>query len=631
MGAINYVSDSGCRRSHWTFSGGDAGGCITTRETAPPVALPDGVIACTKVDHAFGAWQYGKLLAALPVVPGEVYTLSIHGHCSALSGDAIDFRYRTLLNGVEVRHTAVESLGATNASFERKSFQVTIGEGEDQLEFRTMVYNGTGTYWLTAAMVTKTPTLEDYFDGDFVGYRWLVTTPQLDPEILKVNCFADLGFGGVLAGTYNASPEGGRVFRSLDYGATWDAGRQLGAAQGIDVIIPVTSGTIIAGSQGATSLSQWWRSTDAGLTWTRITNGLNVTAGEFGHCGALLDNGDLVIGTYGGGGTPHIYLSSDAGLTWTNVYAPAVEGVFWIEDMGGGLVLAGSGITDATCKVFKSIDHGATWSLLQTISDGSTHVLCIRKLSDGSALLTTGGTGSVWKAVSPGEAFTKVTQLGAETFAYTIRELDDVTVLVGTGPNGAVYRSTDMGGTWSLVKINIATASLVHEICDLGEGLVLATTDNASRISRSSDYGRSWSVENITMSVERTALDDFTQVIGAVSSLWSVFAPLQSGADSAAASAASADAKLDAVKLKTDAIGGPGAITWTYSLTTDDTTPIADADIWVTTDHAGSNVVASAVTDAFGVVTFHLDPGTYYVWAQKAGWNFANPDTEVVT
>jgi len=29
-------------------------------------------------------------------------------------------------------------------------------------------------------------------------------------------------------------------------------------------------------------------------------------------------------------------------------------------------------------------------------------------------------------------------------------------------------------------------------------------------------------------------------------------------------------------------------------------------------------------------VTFYLDTGTVYVWRQKSGWNFTNPDTETV-
>lgn len=77
---------------------------------------------------------------------------------------------------------------------------------------------------------------------------------------------------------------------------------------------------------------------------------------------------------------------------------------------------------------------------------------------------------------------------------------------------------------------------------------------------------------------------------------------------------------------------GSGAITYTYTLTSSvDDTPIAGADVWVTTDVNGANVVDSGVTDAFGQVTFRLDPGTYYFWRQLAGWSFVNPDTEVVS
>ena len=58
--------------------------------------------------------------------------------------------------------------------------------------------------------------------------------------------------------------------------------------------------------------------------------------------------------------------------------------------------------------------------------------------------------------------------------------------------------------------------------------------------------------------------------------------------------------------------------------------PIADADVWVSTDSLGSNVVASGRTNASGEITFYLDSGTVYVWRQKSGWNFTNPDVEVV-
>lgn len=77
---------------------------------------------------------------------------------------------------------------------------------------------------------------------------------------------------------------------------------------------------------------------------------------------------------------------------------------------------------------------------------------------------------------------------------------------------------------------------------------------------------------------------------------------------------------------------GNGAIDFTYTLTNSvDGSPIENADIWITSDSAGSNLLASGQTDANGQITFFLDAGTVYVWRQKAGWDFNNPDAEVIS
>jgi hypothetical protein len=92
---------------------------------------------------------------------------------------------------------------------------------------------------------------------------------------------------------------------------------------------------------------------------------------------------------------------------------------------------------------------------------------------------------------------------------------------------------------------------------------------------------------------------------------------------------------VDYLDAKISLVGGSagaGAITWVYTLTSSVTgDPIGQADVWVTTDSAGSNVIASGTTSDLGTVTFYLDAGTYYFWRSKSGWNFSNPDTEVVS
>ena len=49
--------------------------------------------------------------------------------------------------------------------------------------------------------------------------------------------------------------------------------------------------------------------------------------------------------------------------------------------------------------------------------------------------------------------------------------------------------------------------------------------------------------------------------------------------------------------------------------------PVSDADVWVTTDQAGLNVIAGTLqSDSAGEVLFLLDAGTtYFLWMQKEG------------
>ena len=56
--------------------------------------------------------------------------------------------------------------------------------------------------------------------------------------------------------------------------------------------------------------------------------------------------------------------------------------------------------------------------------------------------------------------------------------------------------------------------------------------------------------------------------------------------------------------------------------------PLAGADVWITTDSAGTNVVAGTLTtNAAGKAIFMLDPGNYYQWVQLSGYNFTNPSS----
>jgi|WetSurSiteA1Bulk_404760.scaffolds.fasta_scaffold26614_2 hypothetical protein len=80
---------------------------------------------------------------------------------------------------------------------------------------------------------------------------------------------------------------------------------------------------------------------------------------------------------------------------------------------------------------------------------------------------------------------------------------------------------------------------------------------------------------------------------------------------------------------------GSGSVTFDYVVTDSVTSnPVSGVTTWVTTDIAGTNIIAAGITDALGTVRYYLDPGTYYVWRNRADYSVPitdpNPDTITV-
>ena len=77
---------------------------------------------------------------------------------------------------------------------------------------------------------------------------------------------------------------------------------------------------------------------------------------------------------------------------------------------------------------------------------------------------------------------------------------------------------------------------------------------------------------------------------------------------------------------------GPGADEVTLTIHDDDGNPVADADVWISSDADGDIVVAGTLqTASDGTVgPFMLDAGVrYYCWRQKDGVTFDNPQSFV--
>lgn len=98
------------------------------------------------------------------------------------------------------------------------------------------------------------------------------------------------------------------------------------------------------------------------------------------------------------------------------------------------------------------------------------------------------------------------------------------------------------------------------------------------------------------------------------------------------------DSSTDTLEDIRDAIddiapGGAGSGTGSNAVTItvdDGSNPVEGAQVWVTTDAAGTNTVASGYTNTSGQLVVYLDDGTYYVWKQYGGYTFTNPETMTV-
>lgn len=172
-----------------------------------------------------------------------------------------------------------------------------------------------------------------------------------------------------------------------------------------------------------------------------------------------------------------------------------------------------------------------------------------------------------------------------------------VRALIGEGVHGGV------GATLTLGRLTLSDSTMG------GKALVIQAT---SAGGKAIEINGGWKAIEVTGTVE------------GLSSLTA-----QGVRDAIGMAAADLDAQLDAIA----ACGaGSGAVSYPITVNNESSNPIDGVEVWITTDSAGTNVVAGTLsTDASGIVTFMLDAGSYYVWRQKSGYNFANPVAITVT
>src|SRR5690625_4322234 len=131
----------------------------------------------------------------------------------------------------------------------------------------------------------------------------------------RIDAIADLGDGIVIAGSRWPNP--GRIFRSIDYGITWEKIKTLKEPEGTyhnNEILCVMGGPDDY-VYLLTSNAQFWRSADNGLTWKRTANlGALIGIPSYSYSICVTGRG-TVLATRG----YSIYRSTDNGLHFVQI------------------------------------------------------------------------------------------------------------------------------------------------------------------------------------------------------------------------------------------------------------------------------------------------------------------------
>lgn len=206
-------------------------------------------------------------------------------------------------------------------------------------------------------------------------------------------------------------PANGGVWKSTDAGITWTplTDQQASLSMGAIEIDPNNTNIIYAGTGEATysGASYYGRgllkSTDAGQSWTQITSGLP-TSSYFSRIKIRPNNSTQLLAALGNSG---LYRSTNSGTSWSQIITGRIDDVIFTPTGDTVFAVGGSG------GLRRSIDGGVTFSAF------------------GTGLATGTRTHFDFAKVNPAIMY-------ASVYSSTVN----------------IYKSTNYGANWTLLSVN---------------------------------------------------------------------------------------------------------------------------------------------------------------------------------
>lgn len=507
----------------WSRVNQPSGGMIRTIEIANDSIYAGGyggVFISSKTDIN---WHYIGLgnengISDILVLDGYVFVTTWSGIFK--SGDS-GLNWIKTYNGRVNSITSIDTLiiaGTQNngiiRSYDRGNSWSPANNGIDNFSIR-LVYQADGVLLASAAGASGSGMFRSVDSAN----SWI----RLDPDQFAWNAEGITYSNGLL---YAFDFENyAKVYKSTDLGLTWFL--PTGATNPADII----QGIYSIDNEIYVGIYRFglFKSTDEGVSWTQINNGiinkdilsvngsdLMIVSTSFGGITVTYNKGEswvnlsdglnnssitallstenkLFAGTYGSG----IFRSEDGGENWTKLNHPNLY--------VGDLLSAHNRIYAIISKyyggpyparVYWSSDLGENWL-------SSSFVESFTCLASSGENLLVGSQFGLYRSTNYGQTWVHITNGIPENVVVTSISSKDSILLLTNGTNG-VYRSADYGLSWNFVTIPGLSSS--NKVEFVGDRFFVGSSQ-VNFLFESMDYGLTWSaVQTPLFNADVTAL-----------------------------------------------------------------------------------------------------------------------------
>lgn len=282
-------------------------------------------------------------------------------------------------------------------------------------------------------------------------------------------------------------PEVREFALSTNGGNTWTSGSiYLGPNDSVLSIssihgLSATTAWVSAYSNDAgLALGGIWKTTDAGLNWTKQTTALfNDVVDSFTNIVYFWDANNGFCQGDPAGGYFELYTTTNGGTNWIRVPSANIParlsgeyGYVHNYDVVGDIIWFGTN----KGRIFKSINKGLNWTVSQSpITDfGSATVSGSYSFKDATngLLVKSGTTPLLYKTVNGGTTWTPATFsgiIGGRDLVY-IPGTNNVVTVGTAGTDNYTSYSTDNGATWIQTMVGTQVTTLKFKTSTLGFG-----------------------------------------------------------------------------------------------------------------------------------------------------------------